>query len=123
MFARPTCALSLLLLACLTTRGFAAPAPLLHAPALSGDSVIFIHADELWTAPVAGGRATHLTAIRGKKLNAHVSPDGGSVAFTMLAAGNLDVYVMPAAGGAARRLTFHPALDTAVGWTPDSRAV
>lgn len=122
MSPRPTCALSLVLLACLQTGGLAAP-PLLHAPALGGSSVLFIHADELWTAPVAGGRAVRLTEIRGKKLNAQVSPDGGSVAFTMLAAGNVDVYVMPAAGGAARRLTFHPALDMAVGWTPDSRAV
>jgi len=116
--------LSLVLLSVLPAGALAAaPAPLLRAPALAGDAVIFVHADELWIAPVTGGRAARLAAPRGKKLNARVSPDGALVAFTMIAGGNLDVYVMPVRGGAAQRLTFHPALDMVVGWTPDSREV
>lgn len=101
----------------------AAPAPLIHAPTLAGDSVIFVHADELWRAPVTGGRAMRLTTIAGRKLNAKASPDGAFVAFTMLAGGNIDVYVMPAQGGEPVRLTYHPAYDRLVGWTPDGGAV
>src|SRR5262249_22520899 len=37
--------------------------------------------------------------------------------------GNTDVYVMPAAGGIPRRLTYHPNDDAVVGWTPDGRQV
>src|SRR5262245_61365595 len=115
---------SLVLVALLEATAVAAPPPpFAHAPALAGDSVLFVHADELWIAPIAGGRAARLTTLPGKKLNARVSPDGAFVAFTMLAAGNVDVYVMPVRGGEPQRLTYHPALDIAVGWTPDSRAV
>src|SRR5690349_3139574 len=101
----------------------AAPPPFAHAPALAGDSVIFVHADELWIAPIASGRAARLTTLPGKKLDARASPDGAYVAFTLLAAGNVDVYAMPIRGGEPLRLTYHPALDAVVGWTPDSRAV
>ena len=37
--------------------------------------------------------------------------------------GNVDVYLVPAAGGQARRLTWHPAVDIARGFTPDGKAV
>jgi Tol biopolymer transport system component len=37
--------------------------------------------------------------------------------------GNLDVFVVPASGGAERRLTRHPAEDALPRWTPDGRAV
>ncbi|MBN4747467.1 PD40 domain-containing protein, partial [Pandoraea nosoerga] len=37
--------------------------------------------------------------------------------------GNYDVYVVPAKGGAPRRLTFHPGVDEPVGWTPDGKSV
>ncbi|HEX6737221.1 MAG TPA: hypothetical protein VF310_03005 [Vicinamibacteria bacterium] len=37
--------------------------------------------------------------------------------------GNQDLYVMPAGGGVARRLTTHPALDGLPRWSPDGRSV
>ena len=62
------CTGSVLLLLGMVMEASAAPAgrPLLRSPALSGDSVIFVHADELWIAPVTGGRATQLATPRGK---------------------------------------------------------
>jgi tricorn protease len=62
------------------------------------------------------------------------SPDGNWIAFTGNYQGNQDVYVMPAAGGVARRLTFHSdVVDNAptrwgpdnmvVTWTPDSKNI
>src|SRR5262245_42864224 len=115
--------LLLVMLAAASASASPAGRSLLRSPVVAGDAVIFVHADELWSAPLAGGRATKLATPRGKKINARVSPDGAFIAFTLLAGGNLDVYVMPVRGGTAQRLTFHPALDTVVGWTPGSVAV
>jgi len=51
------------------------------------------------------------------------SPDGTEIAFTGEYDGNIDVFVIPASGGTPRRLTYHPAPDRAVGWTPDGKQV
>ena len=45
------------------------------------------------------------------------------IAYTGNYHGNDDVYVVPAAGGEPRRLTYHPGDDIAVGWTPDGKNV
>ncbi|MGH8244985.1 MAG: protease, partial [Gammaproteobacteria bacterium] len=45
------------------------------------------------------------------------------VAFTGEYDGNVDVFVVPAAGGVPRRLTWHPGADNVVGWTPDGKQV
>ena len=45
------------------------------------------------------------------------------VAFTGEYDGNTDVFVIPAGGGVPKRLTYHPAADSAVGWTPDGKYV
>src|SRR4030042_1801655 len=37
--------------------------------------------------------------------------------------GNVDVFVMPAEGGEPRRLTWHPAPDIVLGWTPDGTQI
>ena len=44
----------------------------------------------------------------GQETDPHFSPDGQWVAFTAQYDGNTDVYVVPAAGGVPRRLTYHP---------------
>src|SRR5690606_28612148 len=37
--------------------------------------------------------------------------------------GNMDVYVVPSAGGVPTRLTWHPGVDMAQGFTPDGKQV
>ena len=51
------------------------------------------------------------------------SPDGTKIAFTGQYEGNLDIYVVDAGGGDPKRLTWHPAEDNAVGWTPDGKNI
>jgi tricorn protease len=51
------------------------------------------------------------------------SPDGRMVAFTGEYEDNRDVYVVPATGGVPRRLTYHPAEEFVLGWTPDGKDV
>jgi tricorn protease len=35
----------------------------------------------------------------------------------------VDVFVIPASGGVPKRLTWHPAPDRALGWTPDGKRI
>ena len=96
---------------------------LLHHPSLSRAQLVFSFAGDLWTAARDGGEARPLTTGPGTKSDPVFSPDGTMIAFTGDYDGNVDVYVMPAAGGPPRRLTYHPAADFVVGWTPDSKRV
>src|SRR5262249_36729404 len=50
-------------------------------------------------------------------------PDGSQIAFTKSTGADADVYLIPAAGGETRRLTYHPKPDMALGWTPDGKSV
>jgi tricorn protease len=111
----------------------AAQTKLLRFPALHGDRVAFTYAGDIWTAPVAGGTATRLTAHPGLELFARFSPDGKWIAFTGQYDGDEQVYVIPATGGEPRQLTFYPArgpltprwgYDNQVyGWTNDGKAI
>src|SRR5256884_9399974 len=98
-------------------------APLLaHSPTLSKTQVVFAYGGYLWTVPRDGGDARQLTTGGHEGLPVF-SPDGKWIAFTGQYDGNVDVFVIPAEGGEPKRLTWHPAADVAVGWTPDGKRV
>ena len=59
----------------------------------------------------------------GVESNPTFSPNGEWVAFTGQYDGNTDVFVIPAQGGVPKRLTWHPDIDTALGWSPDGKRV
>src|SRR5262245_25416346 len=88
---------------------------LLQKPALSRTQIVFVYAGDLWSVPRDGGDAKRLTVGAGVKTNPVFSPDGTQIAFTGEYDGNIDVFVMSAAGGVPRRLTYHPGDDNAVG--------
>jgi tricorn protease len=109
---------------------------LIRYPTVHGNSVVFEAGGNLWETTMNGGVATQLTSDSGFDMAPHFSPDGRWIAFTGWYQGNTDVYVVPAAGGPVRRLTWHsinekigknklqPAPDnTVLGWTPDSKSV
>jgi tricorn protease len=107
---------------------------LMRYPTLSGDTIVFEAHDNLWSVPRSGGVASRLTTDPGSDLLPRYSPDGKWIAFTGEYQGNRDVYVIPAAGGPARRLTFTsdvvPAApirwgpdNMVVTWTPDSKNI
>jgi tricorn protease len=92
--------------------------------AVNQTHIAFFYAGDLWTVERAGGEAKRMPAPAGTSNNFPAySPDGSQLAFSRLMGGNWDVFVMPAAGGEARRLTFHPANDFVVGWSPDGTRV
>jgi tricorn protease len=97
--------------------------PLLaQEPTLSKTTIVFSYGGYLWSVPREGGEARQLTT-GGHEGGPIFSPDGSWIAFTGQYDGNTDVYVMPAEGGAPKRLTWHPDQDAAVGWTPDGKRV
>jgi tricorn protease len=106
---------------------------LLRFPDIHGDKVAFTYAGDIWVASTSGGIATRLTAHPGLELFAKFSPDGKWIAFTGQYDGDEQVYVIPAAGGIPKQLTYYPArgplnprwgYDNQVyGWTPDGKSI
>ncbi|MFZ2054236.1 MAG: PDZ domain-containing protein [Candidatus Aminicenantales bacterium] len=96
---------------------------LLQQPTLSNTHVVFAFAGDLWAVSREGGEARPLTTGIGTESDPLFSPDGTLVAFTGEYDGNVDVYIVPAAGGVPRRLTYHPGPDQVVGWTPDGKRI
>lgn len=95
----------------------------LQSPALSRTQIAFTYAGDVWIVDREGGDARQLTTGAGVETEAAFSPDGQWVAFTGQYDGNWDVYIVPAAGGVPKRLTWHPARDRVEGWTLDGRQV
>src|SRR5580704_4944082 len=114
----------LLLMICMATSALSKGegAQLLRSPSVSQTQVVFVYAGCLWITGRDGGAARSLTS-GGHERNPIFSPDGTLVAFTGEYVGNVDVYVIPAAGGVPTRLTYNPMDDEAVGWTPDGKQV
>lgn len=122
MICRGGVALGALLMA---TVCFAQSAPplLLRHPTLSLTKIVFVYGDDLWQVSREGGVAERLTSGTGLKSRPFFSPDGSQIAFSANYDGNVDVYVMPSTGGEPRRLTYHPAADTVMGWTRDGKQI
>ena len=64
-------------------------------------------------------RVRRLTFSPGLEQEPNLSPDGNYVAYTTDEAGNLDIAVLPLAGGDVNRVVDHPADDAQPRWSPD----
>ena len=92
-------------------------------PTMWNDSIVFVTEDDLWHVSSAGGAARRLSANPGRAGWCALSPDGRWLAYTSLDEGHFEVYVMPAEGGPARRLTYLGSTTRVVGWRPDGSAI
>jgi len=92
-------------------------------PSIHRDAVVFVSEDDLWTVSASSGIARRLTSGLGSVSHPALSRDGRWLAFSGRDEGSLEVYVMPAAGGEARRLTFLGANTLVVGWTNVGKVV
>ncbi|GIH95513.1 PDZ domain-containing protein [Planobispora siamensis] len=95
----------------------------LRFPTIFGDVVVFAAEDDLWMVPASGGRAFRLTAGVAEAGYPRFSPRGDQLAFAGREEGPEEVYVMPADGGSARRVTYHGVRSTVTGWDPDGAIV
>lgn len=91
-------------------------------PTIQNELVIFTSEDDLWSVPISGGAAHRLTANLGRVTHPALSPDGKQLAFVGREEGHAEVYLMPANGGRAQRLTYLGGSNCRVaGWTADGR--
>lgn len=100
----------------------------LTQPTLHGEKVVFVSEGDLWVATIPPDSvdeilAHRLTSASGEESRPVFSPDGKMVAFSGVYDGNRDVYVMSVRGGAPKRLTFHPARDVPMSFSPDGRSI
>ncbi|MGO9469221.1 MAG: S41 family peptidase [Isosphaeraceae bacterium] len=107
------------------TQAFASAreAKLVRYPDYHDGKVAFAYLGDIWTADENGKNIERLTVNSARDIHPRFSPDGRLIAFSSDREGNMDVYVIPAAGGAVKRLTIHSADDTVLGWTPDGKNV
>src|SRR5437868_4218907 len=101
----------------------AGQAKLVRYPHYHDGRVVFSYLGDIWTANENGQNIQRLTVNRARDVYPRFSPDGKWIAFSSDRNGNLDVYIIPSAGGTVKQLTFNSADDSVLGWTPDGSSV
>ncbi|MBU6395095.1 MAG: PD40 domain-containing protein [Sphingomonadales bacterium] len=92
-------------------------------PVAHGETLVFASEGDLWRAETSGGTAIRLTNHLEEESYPRISPDGQQIAFNAAYDSAGDIYVMPLAGGAPRRLTFAGGGVRTIGWTPDGKVL
>ncbi|WP_367132489.1 PDZ domain-containing protein [Saccharothrix sp. HUAS TT1] len=90
----------------------------LRFPHLHGDLVTFVAEDDVWLAPLDGGRAWRVTADQAPVSSPRFDPTGTWLAWTSRRDGAPEVHLAPVGGGESTRLTYWGDYSTGVrGWT------
>lgn len=95
---------------------------LLRSPTISRKQIAFSYAGYIWTTDRDGNNLRRLTN-EGHEERPFFSPDGSLIAYTGCYEGTRSVFLISAAGGTPRRLTYHPGDIDAAGWTPSGHDV
>ena len=81
-----------------------------------GRTIAFTYRGDIFSVDAAGGRAVQLTTNPAYDTAPVWSPDGSRIAFASDRDGSVDVFVMPASGGTARRLTDMSQSEMPLAW-------
>jgi tricorn protease len=95
----------------------------LRFPHLHGDTVAFTAEDDVWVAPLDGGRAWRVSADNVPVNHPRISPDGTRLAWTSTRDGAPEVHLAPLDGGSTTRLTYWGTRTQVRGWTPDGEVL
>src|SRR5215475_11060055 len=88
-------------------------------PHITSDLVVFVAADDVWLAPLTGGRAWRFTTDEARASTPRLTPDGTHVAWVSTRDGCAEVYTASLDDGASTRLTYWGTSWAMVsGWTP-----
>ncbi|MCX6546336.1 MAG: S41 family peptidase [Acidobacteria bacterium] len=101
----------------------AAPVRLARHPDYHAGKIAFSYLGDIWVANEDGSNVVRVTDNTGRDVYPRFSPDGKWIAFASNRYGNYDVFVVPAAGGTPKRLTYHTGNEEVVGWTRDSQRI
>ena len=96
----------------------------LRFPHVTNDLVAFVAADDVWLAPVTGGRAWRFTTDEAPASTPRLTPDGAHVAWVSSRDGSAEVYMAGLDDGVSTRLTYWGTRWARVsGWTPDGEVL
>ncbi len=96
----------------------------LRFPHLHGDQLTFTADDDVWLAPLAGGRAWRVSSTRAPVSHPRLSRDGSLLGWTSASDGAPEIFMCELEGGRTRRLTHWADGGTRlVGWTPDGEII
>ena len=115
--------LTLPLCLALAASAAAGEARFMRQPDVRGERIVFSWEGDIYQTGLQGGTALRLTSHPADELAPKLSPDGQWIAYTRVSDNLADVWLMPSAGGAARRLTWAPLGGLVLAWTPDSKRV
>ena len=90
----------------------------------NGGTIVFDLLGDLYTLPIAGGKATRITSGQAFDAQPHYSPDGSTIAFTSDRTGSENLWVVNADGTKPRALTREEnRAFISPTWTPDGKYV
>src|SRR6478609_295689 len=93
-------------------------------PHLHGDLVTFVAEDDVWIAPLDGGRAWRVSSLQLPARNPRFTPDGKRLVWTVVQGTAPEVVSAQVDGGGYRQLTYFGHSTTKVkGFTPDGDVV
>jgi tricorn protease len=94
-------------------------------PAISpdGQTILFSYKGDIYSVPSKGGLAVPLTISESYEFAPVWSHDGRWIAFASDRYGNFDVFVMPATGGEAKRLTYFSGNEIPSSFTADDKKI
>jgi tricorn protease len=96
----------------------------LRFPHLHGELVTFVAEDDVWLAPLGGGRAWRVSADQVVATSPRFSPDGTRLAWTSRRDVEPEVHIAPVDGGPSRRLTYWADVNTdVIGWHGDDEVL
>jgi Tol biopolymer transport system component len=78
---------------------------------------------DIWSADADGGHPRRLTSTPGYDAEGTISPDGRTIVFTSMRAGDLELYAMDASGRNVRRLTHEAGYDGGAFFSPDGKRI
>ncbi|WP_146362380.1 S41 family peptidase [Arthrobacter yangruifuii] len=82
------------------------PTSYLRYPDLHGDLLTFVAEDDVWMAPLDGGRAWRVSALQLPARSPKFSPDGTRLAWQVVQGGAPEIVTADVDGGNFRQLTF-----------------
>ncbi len=96
---------------------------LLRQPDISDTHVTYTYGGDIWISQLNTSEAKRITSTAAVESNPYFSPDGKWIAFSSNRSGTNSVYIVPAQGGNAKRLTWHPNGAQVRGWTNDGKHI